>query len=185
MPAICSMRRVCARSRAGCCRRFPALRCVKFAESEICCGSAGIYNLLEPDAADAAARPQGAEHPQDGCGGDRVGQSWMPAADRHRPRSRGQAHAHHAPRRSHRSVDPESSGAIGATGAIGADAGAASSSRRSSRLAAWVFTISTANAMSSAMPMPGGWSMSMAWMSMGNQSPARARGDVSRHVGGR
>ena len=26
--------------------------------------------------------------------------------------------------------------------------------------------------MSSAMPMPGGWSMSMAWMSMGNQSTA-------------
>src|SRR5688500_1502673 len=26
--------------------------------------------------------------------------------------------------------------------------------------------------MSSAMPMPGGWSMSMAWMSMGAQSPA-------------
>ena len=24
--------------------------------------------------------------------------------------------------------------------------------------------------MSSTMPMPGGWSMSMAWMSMGNQS---------------
>ena len=37
-------------------------------------------------------------------------------------------------------------------------------------IAAWAYTISTANAMSSAMPMPGGWSMSMAWMSMGNQS---------------
>ncbi len=39
-------------------------------------------------------------------------------------------------------------------------------------IAAWVFTIYTASAMSSSMPMPGGWSMSMAWMSMGNQSPA-------------
>ena len=38
-------------------------------------------------------------------------------------------------------------------------------------IAAWVYTISSANAMSSAMPMPGGWSMSMAWMSMGHQSP--------------
>jgi predicted metal-binding membrane protein len=38
-------------------------------------------------------------------------------------------------------------------------------------VAAWIFTISTANTMSSSMPMPGGWSMSMAWMSMGQQSP--------------
>jgi predicted metal-binding membrane protein len=37
--------------------------------------------------------------------------------------------------------------------------------------AAWAYTISSAGAMSAAMPMPGGWSMSMAWMSMGNQSP--------------
>jgi predicted metal-binding membrane protein len=39
-------------------------------------------------------------------------------------------------------------------------------------VAAWAYTISTAGAMASAMPMPGGWSMSMAWMSMGNQPPA-------------
>jgi predicted metal-binding membrane protein len=38
-------------------------------------------------------------------------------------------------------------------------------------VAAWVFTIYGATSMSSAMPMPGGWSMSMAWMSMGQQSP--------------
>ena len=38
-------------------------------------------------------------------------------------------------------------------------------------IAAWVFTIYGARSMSSAMPMPGGWSMSMAWMSMGQQSP--------------
>lgn len=37
-------------------------------------------------------------------------------------------------------------------------------------VAAWVCTIHIADGMSSAMPMPGGWSMSMAWMSMGNQS---------------
>jgi predicted metal-binding membrane protein len=37
-------------------------------------------------------------------------------------------------------------------------------------IAAWAYTISTANTMSSSMPMPGGWSMSMAWMSMGHQS---------------
>jgi predicted metal-binding membrane protein len=38
-------------------------------------------------------------------------------------------------------------------------------------IAAWAYTISSANAMASTMPMPGGWSMSMAWMSMGHQSP--------------
>jgi predicted metal-binding membrane protein len=35
---------------------------------------------------------------------------------------------------------------------------------------AWIYTIRSAAAMSSTMPMPGGWSMSMAWMSMGHQS---------------
>jgi predicted metal-binding membrane protein len=39
-------------------------------------------------------------------------------------------------------------------------------------IAAWIHTIRSARAMSSAMPMPGGWSMSMAWMSLGHQSPA-------------
>ena len=51
-PATCSTRRACARSRAGLLQAtFQASKCARFAESEICCGSAGIYNLLEPDAA--------------------------------------------------------------------------------------------------------------------------------------
>ena len=37
-------------------------------------------------------------------------------------------------------------------------------------IAAWIFTIYNASSMSASMPMPGGWSMSMAWMSMGHQS---------------
>jgi predicted metal-binding membrane protein len=37
-------------------------------------------------------------------------------------------------------------------------------------VAAWVYTIHSARSMSSTMPMPGGWSMSMTWMSMGQQS---------------
>jgi len=37
-------------------------------------------------------------------------------------------------------------------------------------IGAWAFTVHSARSMSSTMPMPGGWSMSMAWMSMGNQS---------------
>jgi glycolate oxidase iron-sulfur subunit len=32
--------------------RIPGLRLVELAESELCCGSAGIYNLLEPEMAD-------------------------------------------------------------------------------------------------------------------------------------
>jgi predicted metal-binding membrane protein len=41
-------------------------------------------------------------------------------------------------------------------------------------IAAWAYTIRSAGAMSGAMPMPGGWSMSMAWMPMGDQ-PVAAR----------
>lgn len=37
-------------------------------------------------------------------------------------------------------------------------------------IAAWIYTIRSAGSMSSGMPMPGGWTMSMAWMSMGGQS---------------
>ena len=37
-------------------------------------------------------------------------------------------------------------------------------------IAAWAYTIRSAGAMSGAMPMPGGWSMSMAWMPMGDQT---------------
>jgi glycolate oxidase iron-sulfur subunit len=33
-------------------QRIPGLRLIELAESELCCGSAGIYNLLEPEMAD-------------------------------------------------------------------------------------------------------------------------------------
>src|SRR5437868_6642850 len=36
--------------------------------------------------------------------------------------------------------------------------------------AAWAMTVRGARNMAGAMPMPGGWSMSMAWISMGDQS---------------
>src|SRR5437773_7006241 len=32
-------------------RRIPGLRLVELAESDLCCGSAGVYNLLQPDVA--------------------------------------------------------------------------------------------------------------------------------------
>jgi len=34
-------------------RRIPGLRLVELAESDMCCGSAGVYNLLEPEMADS------------------------------------------------------------------------------------------------------------------------------------
>ena len=37
-------------------------------------------------------------------------------------------------------------------------------------IAAWIYTVRGANSMSSGMPMPGGWEMHMAWMTMGGQS---------------
>ena len=51
MRVICSMRRGCGRSRGRCWRRFPELTLLEIPEAAICCGSAGIYNLVQPDAA--------------------------------------------------------------------------------------------------------------------------------------
>ena len=41
----------CATSRARCCARSPGVELVEPAEQELCCGSAGIYNLVQPEAA--------------------------------------------------------------------------------------------------------------------------------------
>ena len=43
-------------------RRFPASSCCRFAEPEICCGSAGIYNLVAAGRRAATRRSQGAHH---------------------------------------------------------------------------------------------------------------------------
>jgi glycolate oxidase iron-sulfur subunit len=32
-------------------RRIPGLRLVELADSDLCCGSAGVYNILEPEMA--------------------------------------------------------------------------------------------------------------------------------------
>jgi glycolate oxidase iron-sulfur subunit len=34
-------------------RRIPGLRLIELPESDLCCGSAGIYNLLEPQMSEA------------------------------------------------------------------------------------------------------------------------------------
>ncbi len=42
----------CAARRARCSQRIPGLRLVELPDSDLCCGSAGVYNLLEPEMAD-------------------------------------------------------------------------------------------------------------------------------------
>ena len=58
-------------------RAIPALEMVPLTESDVCCGSAGIYNLVEPDTSDAvlnrklahiaAARPDVVATGNPGC----------------------------------------------------------------------------------------------------------------------
>ena len=47
------------RSRAPCCARSPRLDLVELRDAGVCCGSAGVYNLLQPDAASALGSAQG------------------------------------------------------------------------------------------------------------------------------
>ena len=49
-----------ARSRASCCARSRASSCVEPAEWELCCGSAGIYNLVQPEPAAELGRRKAA-----------------------------------------------------------------------------------------------------------------------------
>ena len=50
-PATSPTPRACGPSRGRCCARSPAWRSSSPAEWEICCGSAGVYNLLNPEPA--------------------------------------------------------------------------------------------------------------------------------------
>ena len=47
-PVISRTRRACATRRARCWRAIPGLELVELAEADVCCGSAGSYNLTEP-----------------------------------------------------------------------------------------------------------------------------------------
>ena len=49
-----------AQPRAAAARPSPALELREIADPEMCCGSAGVYNVLNPEAAARARRPQGA-----------------------------------------------------------------------------------------------------------------------------
>ena len=52
--------RACARSRGSCLRAIPGLELVEPDERELCCGSAGLYNLLEPETAAELGRRKAA-----------------------------------------------------------------------------------------------------------------------------
>ena len=63
-------------------RASPASSCVEPAEAEICCGSAGIYNLLQPEPPASSARRKAASLLATGAGRGRRRQPRLRAADR-------------------------------------------------------------------------------------------------------
>ena len=48
----------------ACCARSRASSSLDLPEAELCCGSAGIYNMVAPEAAGELGRAQGREHPR-------------------------------------------------------------------------------------------------------------------------
>ena len=61
-------------------RQIPGVELVPFAERELCCGSAGIYNLVEPEPARQLGRAQAEEHHRRAPRRHRHGQPGMHAA---------------------------------------------------------------------------------------------------------
>ena len=72
----------CARSRASCCAASPSSELLEPAEWELCCGSAGIYNLVQPEAAAKLGRAQGREPRGHRRRGDRRRQPGLRDPDR-------------------------------------------------------------------------------------------------------
>ena len=58
----CSMRSESEPSQGRSSPRSPAFELLDLPEAALCCGSAGIYNLVQPKTADASSRSQGAAH---------------------------------------------------------------------------------------------------------------------------
>ena len=84
---------------------IPGIELLTPAESEICCGSAGIYNLVQPGAGRAARSAQSPSHRGAVAGYDCHGQPRVHAADRGRgPRSRARL-ADFPPHRTDRRLD--------------------------------------------------------------------------------
>ncbi len=83
--------------RGGCWRRFPGWSCATLPETEICCGSAGTYNLNQPEMADRLMPAQAGQHPL-APGPDRAGlERRLPAANRPRSAPAPCSVAGHAP----------------------------------------------------------------------------------------
>ena len=72
-------------------KTIPQLELLEVPDAAICCGSAGIYNLVQPETAGATRRPEGEELPLDQPRHGRLRQSRLPGADCLRPEARGQA----------------------------------------------------------------------------------------------
>ncbi len=86
--------------------QIPELTVEEIAESNLCCGSAGVYNLLNPEASKRARRPQGVAPARHGRRRGHQRQPRLPASAHERPappRRRRAPHLPHgrAPRRLH------------------------------------------------------------------------------------
>ena len=87
-------------------RTIPGLELVEPAEQAICCGSAGIYNLVQPAAAAELGRAEGGERRRDRREGVRQRQPGLPRAGLEPPPQVGLAATRLAPGRAARRVDP-------------------------------------------------------------------------------
>ena len=81
-PATSPTPRASAPSRARCCATIPGLELREPAEWELCCGSAGVCNLLNPEPARRARRAQGPQPARHRRAGRRRRQPRLRAADR-------------------------------------------------------------------------------------------------------
>ena len=107
-------------------RAIPGLNLVEVADAGTCCGSAGVYNLLQPEAAQRTGRPQG----RIGAGHGRpvadLGQPGLLTADRVRAGGTWSGHRGRAHRRGAGRLDPR-------PGPVGGYPGAGTKARSFSR----------------------------------------------------
>ena len=69
--------------------QIPGLEIREMRESSLCCGSAGIYNVTQPEMAGAPRQPQSRARPRGRARDRRDGQPRLRAADAQRPRRAG------------------------------------------------------------------------------------------------
>ena len=88
-------------------RRIPGLTVVEPAEQDICCGSAGIYNITQPEAARQLGDRKAAHVLATGGAGVRERQPRLPRPGRNRASAGRQPAARAASDRARRCLDPE------------------------------------------------------------------------------